>query len=159
MTELKFRKAVVDDVPDLIKLLKETIVEVYGQILPRDRLMPWIEGDRLRSDVNLLWQKMIVAEKEEEIVAVAAALDDKVALLWVHPDHQRNGIGGALLDIVEAELAKSGHETAKLECFSDNDRALGFYRARGWNVLCQEMDEYAGALKMVMTKTLKKDVS
>ncbi|MDD4093730.1 MAG: GNAT family N-acetyltransferase, partial [Methanothrix sp.] len=99
------------------------------------------------------------AEKESEIVAVAAALDDKVALLWVHPDHQRNGIGGALLDIVEAELAKSGHETAKLECFSDNDRALGFYHARGWNVLCQEMDEYAGALKMVMTKTLKKDVS
>lgn len=55
MTELKFRKAAIEDVPDLIKLLKETIVEVYGQILPRDRLMPCIEGDRLRSDVNLLW--------------------------------------------------------------------------------------------------------
>lgn len=102
---------------------------------------------------------MIVAEKEEEIVAVAAALDDKVALLWVHPDHQRNGIGGALLDIVEADLARSGYGIAKLECFRDNDRAMGFYRARGWNVLCQEMDEYAGAMKMVMTKTLKKDVS
>lgn len=54
-------------------------------------------------------------------------------------------------------MRKSGYKTAKLECFSDNDRAMGFYRAKGWKILCEEMDEEAGALKIVMTKTLTKE--
>lgn len=154
--QLEFRKAIKEDVPNLIKFLKETIVEVYGQILSREILQPWIEGDRLSSDVNQLWPKMIVAEKAGEILAVAASLDDKVAFLWVHPAHHRKGIGSAMLDIVETELKKSGYKTAKLECFSDNDRAMGFYLAKGWKLLSEEMDEEAGALKMVMEKPLTK---
>ncbi|MFZ2473138.1 MAG: GNAT family N-acetyltransferase [Methanothrix sp.] len=154
MMQLVFRKAVKEDVPELVAFLKETIVEVYGQILSREILEPWVEGDRLSSEVNQLWPNMIVAEKAGEILAVAANLDDKVAFLWVHPAHHRKGIGSAMLDIVETELEKSGHKTAKLECFSDNDRAMEFYLAKGWKILCEEMDEEAGALKMVMTKTL-----
>jgi len=154
MMQLEFRKAVKEDVPKLITFLKETIVEVYGQILSREILEPWVEGDRLDSDVNQLWPNMIVAEKAGEILAVAANLDDKVAFLWVHPAHHRKGIGSVLLDIVETEIGKSGYETAKLECFSDNDRAMGVYLAKGWKILCEEMDEDAGALKIVMTKTL-----
>lgn len=157
MMQLEFRKAIKEDVPKLIKFLKETIVEVYGQILSREILQPWVEGDRLSSDVNQLWPKMIVAEKAGEILAVAASLDDKVAFLWVHPAHHRKGIGSAMLDIVETELKKSGYKTAKLECFSDNDLAMGFYLAKGWKLLSEEMDEEAGALKMVMEKPLTKE--
>jgi len=154
LMQLEFRKAVKEDIPDLIELFKETIVEVYGQILPRERLEPWIEGERLRNDINQMWPKMIVAQKASEIVAVAASLEDKVALLWVRPTYHRKGIGGVLLDIVEMEIKKSGYETAKLECFSDNDQAMGFYLAKGWKLLGEEMDEEASALKMVMAKTL-----
>ena len=155
-SHFKFRKAVREDVPSLIEFLKETILEVYGQILPREILKPWVEGDRLCNDIGLLWQNMIVAEKDGEIVAVTADLDDKVALLWVHPAHHREGIGSVLLNIVEAEINKSGHEVTKLECFSENDRAMRFYRARGWEPLCEEMDGEVGVLKIVMTKTLTK---
>jgi [ribosomal protein S18]-alanine N-acetyltransferase len=156
MIQFKFRKAAKEDVPKLIKLCKETIVEVYGKILPWDKLVPWVEGDMVGVVVSKQWQKMIVAEKAGEVVGVTARSDDKIDLLWVHPAHHRRGIGSALLDIVETELKKSGCELAKLECFSDNDRAMGFYRAKGWKPLCEEMDEEAGALKMVMTKTLIK---
>jgi GNAT superfamily N-acetyltransferase len=100
---------------------------------------------------------MIVAEKAGEILAVAANLDDKVAFLWFHPAHHRKGIGSVLLDIVETEINKSGYKTAKLECFSDNDRAMGFYLTKVWKLLCEEMDEVAGALKMVMEKPLTKE--
>jgi len=65
---IQFRKAVKEDIPNLIKLFRETILEVYGQILPGEVLKPWVEGDRLSGDVNALWQYMIVAEKAGEIV-------------------------------------------------------------------------------------------
>jgi GNAT superfamily N-acetyltransferase len=152
--QLEFRKAVKEDVPQLIAFLKETIVEVYGQILSWEVLQPWVEGDRLNSDVNQLLPNMIIAEKAGEILAVAANLDDMVAFLWVHPAYHRKGIGSVLLDLVEMEIQKSGHETARLECFSDNDKAMGFYLTRGWKLLCEEMDEEAGALKMVLEKPL-----
>jgi hypothetical protein len=79
--QLEFRKAVKEDVPKLIAFLKETIVEVYGQILSWEVLQPWVEGDRLNSDVNQLLQNMILAEKGGEILAVAANLDDMVTFL------------------------------------------------------------------------------
>jgi GNAT superfamily N-acetyltransferase len=153
---LEFRKAVKEDVPKLIAFLKETIVEVYGKILSWEVLQPWVEGDRLNSDVNQLLPNMILAEEAGEILAVAANLDDMVAFLWVHPAHHRKGIGSVLLDIVEMEIRKSGYETAKLECFSDNDKAMGFYLTKGWKLLCEVMDEEAGALKMVLEKPLIK---
>jgi ribosomal-protein-alanine N-acetyltransferase len=154
---IQFRKAVKEDIPKLIKLFKETILEVYGQILPGEVLKPWVEGDRLSGDVNALWQCMIVAEMAGEIVAADARYNDLVALIWVHPAYHRKGIGSALLEIVETELMESGYETAKLECFSDNDQAMGFYRAQGWEALCEERDKEAGALKTIMTKAMKKD--
>ena len=157
MTQYKFRRAAEEDVPKVVNLLLETVLEVYGRILPEDRLEPWVEGERLSGDVNSSWQNMIVAEKAGQVVAVAARFDDLVGLIWVHPAHQREGIGSALLDIVEAEIKNSGYEKAKLGCFSDNDRAMEFYQAKGWKLLCEEMDEEAGALKTVMTKKLTKE--
>jgi GNAT superfamily N-acetyltransferase len=157
MIQYTFREAAEEDVPNIINLLSETIAEVYGQILPEDRLEPWVEGDQLSSDVKNSWQNMIVAEKAGEVVAVAARFDDLVGLIWIHPAHQREGIGSVLLGIVETEIKKSGYGMAKLACFSGNDRAMRFYLDRGWKLLCEEMDEEAGALKMVMTKTLKEE--
>ncbi|HPJ85256.1 MAG TPA: GNAT family N-acetyltransferase [Methanothrix sp.] len=157
MIQYTFREAAEVDVQKIINLLNETIVEVYGQILPEDRLKPWAEGDQLTSDVNNSWQNMIVAEKAGEVVAVAARFDDLVGLVWVHPAHQREGIGSVLLDIVETEITKSGYGMAKLACFSDNDRAMRFYLNKGWKPLSEEMNEEAGALEMVMTKTLTKE--
>jgi len=154
MTDYEFRKAAEKDASKIIDLLKETIAEVYGPILPEDLLKPWLEGDQLSLDVNNSWQNMIVAENVNEIVAVAARFNEMVGLIWVHPGHQREGIGSVLLDIVETEIKNSGYGIAKLACFSDNCRALRFYLDKGWKILSEEKDEQAGALKMVMTKML-----
>ena len=56
MMQFVFRKAAKEDVPNLIMLCKETIVEVYGQILPWEKLEPWVEGDMVGEVVNKQWQ-------------------------------------------------------------------------------------------------------
>jgi GNAT superfamily N-acetyltransferase len=157
--QFEIRAAVEEDIPALIELFKETIPEVYGQILPKEILEPWIEGERLREDVGHLWHYMIVAEEADNIVAASARIEDLIALLWVHPAHHKKGIGSALLNIVERDVIKSGYETAKLDCFSKNDRAMRFYLNRGWESLFEEMDNEVGALKTMMTKRLTENNS
>ena len=156
MIDYEIRKAAPDDIPKIVHLLKETIADVYGPVLPECALKPWTEGDQLILDVNNAWQKMVVAEKERKIVAVAAGFDDLVGLIWVHLAHQRKGLGGRLLDIVEAEIKGSGYATAKLACFSANEGALRFYQDNGWKILSVEKDEATGAMKTVMGKKLAK---
>jgi GNAT superfamily N-acetyltransferase len=156
MIECEFRKAAPEDIPNIIHLLKETIADIYGPILPVGALKPWIEGDQLSLDVNNAWQNMIVAENGREIVAVAAGFNDFVGLIWVHPVQQRKGLGSRLLDIVEAEIKGSGYEMAKLACFSANEGALRFYQDNGWKILSVEKDEVAGVMKTMMGKTLAK---
>lgn len=155
MIQYNFRKAAHEDIPNLTKLCKETMREVYGQILPQEKLGPWVEGDMAVEAINRQWKRMIVAENAGKIVGTAARDEDKIDLLWVHPAHHRKGIGSGLLEIIESDLKKSGYVIGTLECFSDNHRALEFYRARGWKPICREMDDEAGAFKIVMTKTLQ----
>lgn len=151
---LKFRRAVEEDIPLLVRLFKETMVDVYGQILPKETLQPWVEGDRLHEDVSKLWPHIILAESGGDAAAAAARLGDLIALLWVRPAKQRMGIGSALLNILETDLRRSGFKAGRLECFSDNIKAIRFYRAKGWQIQSEEMDPGAGVLKMVMTKPL-----
>jgi len=154
MMQFEFRRAAREDIPKLTDFFRETIVDVYGHILSREKLEPWVEGDMMSREVNNLWQNMIVAEQAGEVMGVAARADDMIQLLWIHPAHQRKGIGSVLLDLVETELQKSGYDQAKMMCFSDNDLAMEFYRARGWKPLCEEMSEELGIRVMVMTKVL-----
>jgi ribosomal protein S18 acetylase RimI-like enzyme len=72
-----------------------------------------------------------------------ALIDDRVAgflslwtaghfihLLFVDPAHFRQGIGARLLDHATVLLAP----WAWLKCQAQNERALAFYRSRGWHV-------------------------
>lgn len=53
-----------------------------------------------------------------------------IHLLFVDPSHFREGIGARLLDHATALLAP----WAWLKCQAQNERALAFYRSRGWTV-------------------------
>lgn len=56
--------------------------------------------------------------------------------LHVHPDHQRQGLGGRLHDVVLEGLVNS---TAVLSTRRGETPAMELYRRRGWNTLIDEM--------------------
>jgi mycothiol synthase len=60
-----------------------------------------------------------------------------VDLLAVHPDHQRRGIGSALLLTAFSRIAAAGLHAAQLTVASDNPRALALYESAGMTVRFQ----------------------
>ncbi len=68
-----------------------------------------------------------VAELAGEIVGYVAFRSDWIDHLYIHPDHQGQGIGPALL----AKALEDG-QTKQLWAFQQNARARRFYEARGF---------------------------
>ena len=85
----------------------------------------------------------LVAERERGIVAFLLARRNEqdgagfVAILGVAPEHQRRGIGTALLLHAFAGFAQAGLEQAQLMVASDNPRALRVYERAGMTVQLQ----------------------
>jgi putative acetyltransferase len=78
--------------------------------------------ERLMSE-NQAW----VAEVGGEVVGYIAFSDDWISHLFVHPDHQRQGHGSALLAHVMADQRER-----QLWTFQKNARARKFYVDHGW---------------------------
>lgn len=56
-----------------------------------------------------------------------------VSNLFVRPDRRGEGIGSALLDAAERELAEAGADAVTLEALAGNDRARSFYTDHGYD--------------------------
>lgn len=70
---------------------------------------------------------------------------DHIGALFVAPERQGRGIGGALL-----EDAKGGRELLTLAVYRENRNAVGFYRSRGFSVLEERTDEATGRGEYLM---------
>lgn len=85
-------------------------------------------------------QATFLAVGKDRCRGMAVGLDrsssgrDVVAIVsvYVAPDVRRSGIGNALMDAVEAWATVRGVEATSLWVVDGNDRARGFYEARGY---------------------------
>ena len=58
--------------------------------------------------------------------------NDFVHALHVHSAYAGMGVGTQLMGLAEAEIARAGHPTARLETDTFNTRSQAFYLARGY---------------------------
>jgi diaminopimelate epimerase len=82
-------------------------------------------------DVVLEQREVWVAEEDERIVGFAALEQDELTHLYVHPDAQGRGAGGALLE--KAKERRPGGLTFWV--FQQNETARRFYEGRGCRVV------------------------
>ena len=107
----------------------------------RSQAMPWLPVVHPLDDVveymagtMLVDQQVWVVEADGRPVGFAAVGGDMLNHLYIAPDWQGRGVGGALL-----EAARSGRDRLELWVFQRNERARTFYERRGF-VLVKETD-------------------
>lgn len=94
------------------------------------------EQDDDRTIATLTRATVFVADLGDE-PAGYVALDEsddafRIEQLCVHPAHEAEGIGGQLLDWAEGYAIAAGVERLEIVVEPGNDRALSFYRKRGF---------------------------
>lgn len=95
----------------------------------------WCEPERFQPDeffTDSVDEAIHVAESGGRIVGFMSlwTAGHFIHLLFVDPPFYRKGVGARLLDHATALLAP----WAWLKCQAQNERALAFYRSRGWVV-------------------------
>ncbi len=80
-----------------------------------------------------------VYEGDAQVQGFIALIGNEVGGLFVHPKHQRKGIGGALMD-----QARKRCETLEVEVFTANAIGRSFYAKYGFVLIEQKIHEQTG---------------
>ena len=126
------RMARADDAPALRAILYDTFESTWKPELTPEAVKAFLREDRPGAYVSTRGQLFWVAERDREIAGFVDWDGDFVNALHVLARHARTGIGARLMDLAEAEIAKAGFLSARLETDTFNNRSQAFYRARGY---------------------------
>lgn len=77
--------------------------------------------------------------------------------LYIHPDVQRRGVGGAMINHAANKARKMGYQRAILDVDKRNTQAINSYKKYGFEVLDTKQSDIGGGLSMqgfLMAKTL-----
>jgi ribosomal protein S18 acetylase RimI-like enzyme len=120
----------------LLETWHDTYDAVHGAARVAEITDEWHSIASLKARLTRPNSEFLVADDGEHIggMAFAAATTDAKIIvlnqLYVHPAWQRQGIGRALLEEVEASFPEA--RTLRLEVEEANARAIAFYRSNGF---------------------------
>jgi putative acetyltransferase len=112
------------------------------RFLPRDF---WVSRAEDMRSVYLPNSETWVKIQENTVKGFASLVDDHLAALFVHPSAQDRGLGRELLD-----FAQEKRQSLFLSVYSENYRAVCFYRRNGFHVVEERQDAHSGHLEFVM---------
>lgn len=132
---LTIERARVDDIDSIRRVLSETWLDTYGSCLSPSTIervtTHWHDANLLRSQIEEPGNYFAVARDGGRIVGlitVVGATPEELYLprLYVHPEHQRRGIGSALLDAAIA--AHPDAAVIRLAVERRNAKGLAYWR-------------------------------
>jgi ribosomal protein S18 acetylase RimI-like enzyme len=152
---LVIRTAGKADIAAVRALLRETWHQVYDPILGAEAveevIARWHAPALLTAQLNAARSSFLVACDGDEVVGhgfgfVREPATLVVSRLYIVPSHQRRGIGRRLM----AALAARHREARTLHLFAaaENARGLAFYRALGFTVVSEGVEEGARVLHL-----------
>lgn len=126
------------DLAELQKLFVDTITAICSADYDKQQIEAWASGidNKQRWDEIMTKQFVLVAQFADKIVGFAT-LDNGnyIDLLYVHKDHQRQGIAQQLLDDIETEARR----LKQISLTSDVSKtAKLFFENKGFKVLTEQ---------------------
>lgn len=130
---VELRRATVFDVFGMSRVLIRSIKQLCGADHNGDAqtIANWTANKDAASirDWVLSGAELWVADQSGQIAAVGGIRDAEITLLYLDPDFTGRGVGYALLQRLEQQIAKAGHTEAFLEA---TRTAQDFYLRNGW---------------------------
>ncbi|GGI87418.1 GNAT family acetyltransferase [Polymorphobacter multimanifer] len=110
---------------------------LWEEVFPTDS--PWNKAaEAIPAKLKVQPELFIVAEEAGDVIGtVMAGYDGHRGWLYtvaVKPEHQRRGIGTALLIEAEIRLSRSGCKKTNLQIRAGNEAVAAFYRRHGYLV-------------------------
>jgi len=162
---IEIRPVTPPDVPAIAALAREIWQATYPGIITQEQIDFMLEQryghERLYDDLEDLHKWLFQAFQQDRRVGFAFAEiykgEFKLDKLYIHPDVQRRGVGGLLIEHV-AELArKQGHPCVILQVNKRNEKAINSYMKYGFVVRTSTVDDIGHGYVMddfVMEKKL-----
>lgn len=89
--------------------------------------------------------EVYVAEDNSGPVGFAALVNKRLAAIFVSPEQQGRGIGNRLL-----HHTKTLRDVLELNVYQKNTKSLGFYLAKGFEIVSESLDSPTGEKEWVM---------
>lgn len=155
------RRATSEDASALRIILLDTFDSTWRPNITDAAASAFLREDRPRTYVGDRGLHFWVIEVAGETIGFVDWEGDFVNALHVRSTHSRLGVGRRLMDHAEAEIARAGYASVRLETDTFNSRSQAFYAARGY----QEADRYpdqewrSGLTTILLVKPLVNDGS
>ena len=135
-----FRVANESDLEFLIRLSEAVFSEYgkYDEIVPAWFFQPVVMTEIIMDAANPLGFAMLALEKQKPLGPRSAHL----LAIAVSPEHQRRGVGSALIDHMEVIAGKYGISELRLWTAHDNSQALSFFLKAGYKIIGSEGHYY-----------------
>jgi len=130
---VKLRRSDSADVATIQRLIHATIEASYAGVYPPRAVQHFKEFhtvDRILE--RQAAGEFLVAEHDGQLVATGAIVGAHIYAVFVHPQLQKRGIGGQVMDRLEGEAEREGRDSVRLDVSLPSK---GFYEGRGYRLL------------------------
>lgn len=148
---MKLRSYVPSDCASMAQLFYETVHAVNACDYPEEQLNVWATGsvDMEKWDRSYRSTRTVIAEENGEIIGFGNM--DRTGyldMLYVHKDHQREGVATAICDELESCSAAVNFTVHA------SITARAFFEKRGYRMVCRNIVERGGLqlINYIMTK-------
>jgi putative acetyltransferase len=139
--ELTFRKATLDDLNAIQEIFVNTITHICAKDYDPDQIQVWTNSikDKQRWIEKINAQFFLIAEKNSEIVGFASLENgDYLDFLYIHHEHQNQGIATALMNALLKESVRRGASMVRSDV---SITAKPFFQKAGFTTIRKQIRE------------------